>query len=152
MSDQNRNPRETQTREKDTRAQHQYTPPSTLPDPTSQPGYKFRWIATHVLGASLATNVSNRMREGWVPVKAVDHPELHLAGNKDGNVEVGGLMLCKAPQEFVDARNEYYARQARAQVESVNANFMRQNDPRMPLFSEQKSETTRGAKFGSGTK
>jgi len=147
-----RNPREIQTRDKQTRAQYEYTPASTLPDPLPQPGFKFRYIMTALLGQPQTTNVATKMREGWVPVKAVDHPELHIDGNSAGNVEVGGLMLCKAPIEFTNARNEYYAKQSRAQVDAVNNNFMRQNDARMPLFSETKSQATRGTRFGDGTK
>jgi hypothetical protein len=37
-------------------------------------------------------------------------------------------------------------------MESVDNNFMRQSDPRMPLFSEKKSSTTRGVGFGNGSK
>jgi hypothetical protein len=113
----------------------------------------YRWIATHVLGQADVTNVSKKTREGWVPVKAVDHPELMLEGNaKTGNVEIGGLMLCKMPREVAQARDEYYARQANAQMESVDNNFMRNNDPRMPLFADRKSTTSRGGGFGSGSK
>lgn len=144
----NRNPRELQTREKDTRVQHMYTPPSMLPDPLPQPGYEFRWVMTHLLGQPQPINVSTRMREGWVPCKAEDHPELNIPANKDGNVEYGGLMLCKAPIEFVEARTAFYNKQNRAQVESVDNHFMRNNDPRMPLFKEGRSETS----FGSGKK
>lgn len=140
--------RELQTRDKDTRAQAEYTPPSTLPEPLPQPGYRFRYIRTSILGQADPTNVSARTREGWVPVKAADHPELNIPANKDGNVEVGGLMLCKAPVEFVEARNAFYAKQNKAQVESVDNHFMRNNDPRMPLFSDRRSETS----FGSGKK
>lgn len=143
-----RSQRELVTREKDVRAQHEYTPPSMLPDPLPQAGYKFRWVMTSLLGQPQPTNVSTRMRDGWVPVKAEDHPELNIAGNKDGNVEVGGLMLCKSPVEFVDARNAYYAKQNRAQVESVDNHFMRNNDARMPLFKDSKSEVS----FGRGSK
>jgi hypothetical protein len=147
---QNRNPRDLVSREKTVRAV--YTPPSALPDPTPEPGYVYRWIATHILGEAQNVNVSNKMREGWEPVKAADHPELMLEGNaKTGNVEVGGLMLCKMPVERVRARDEYYANQARAQMESVDNNFLRNNDPRMPLFSEKKSSASRGG-FGSGSK
>jgi hypothetical protein len=93
------------------------------------------------------------MREGWDPVKAVDHPELMLEGNaKTGNVELGGLMLCKMPRERAQARDEYYAKQAQAQMESVDNSFMRNNDSRMPLFAERKSTTSRGSSFGSGSK
>jgi hypothetical protein len=56
------------------------------------------------------------------------------------------------PEELAESRNEYYQRQAQAQVESVDNNFMRNSDPRMPLFSEKKSTTTRGVGFGNGSK
>ena len=64
-----RTPREIETREKSTRAM-QYTPPSTLPEPNPEPGYVFRWVATHVLGSADPANVSKKMRDGWIPVKA----------------------------------------------------------------------------------
>lgn len=145
----NRTPRDLVSREKSARTV--YAPPSLLPDPTPEPGYVYRWIATAILGQSNPTNVSAKMREGWEPVKAVDHPELMLQGDKSGNVEIGGLMLCKMPREVAQARDDYYARQSQAQMESVDNNFMRNNDPRMPLFADRKSTTSRGG-FGSGSK
>ena len=142
--------RDLTTREKSARAV--YVPPTNLPDPTPETGYVYRWVATHVLGQSEVTNVSRRMREGWEPVKAADHPELMLLGNeKTGNVEIGGLMLCKISQEKAIARDEYFNQQAQNQMESVDNSFMRQNDSRMPLFAERKSSSTRGG-FGSGSK
>ena len=147
----NRTPRDLGSRDKNARSVS--PPPSALPDPTPEPGYVYRWVATHVLGESQNVNVSNKMREGWEPVKAVDHPELMLQGNeKTGNVEIGGLMLCKMPVEMFRARQEYYNNQAQGQMESVDNHFLRNNDPRMPLYSEKKSSTTRGAGFGSGSK
>jgi hypothetical protein len=93
------------------------------------------------------------MRDGYAPVKAVDHPELALFGNNaSGNVEIGGLMLCKAPKERIDARSEYYNKQAQNQMDSVDNHFMRNNDPRMPLFADRKSTSSRGTGFGSGSK
>ena len=146
-----RTPRDLVSRDKSARSV--YVPPSALPDPTPEPGYVYRWIATHILGEAQNTNVSAKMREGWEPVKAADHPELMLEGNaKTGNVEIGGLMLCKMPRERAQARDEYYANQARAQMESVDNNFMRNNDPRMPLFADRKSSASRGGGFGSGSK
>ena len=145
-----RTPRELVSREKTARAV--YVPPSALPDPTPEPGYVYRWVATHVMGQSDPTNVSKKMREGWEPVKAADHPELMLMADKNGNVEIGGLMLCKMAKEQAQARDEYYAKQAQAQMESVDNHFMRNNDPRMPLFSDRKSTTTSGRGFGSGSK
>lgn len=146
----NRTPRDLESREQEKR--YVYTPASTLPDPAPEPGFTYRWIATAILGQANPTNVSQKLREGWEPVKAVDHPELMLQGDKNGNVEIGGLMLCKAPTEMVLSRKEYYENQARAQMESVDNNFMRNNDARMPLFKDTKTSTSRGGGFGNGSK
>ena len=147
---QDRTNRDLKSRDKSARAV--YVPPSNLPDPTPEPGWVYHWVATHILGQSNPTNVSQKMREGWVPVKAEDHPELMLLGNeKTGNVEIGGLMLCKMPTERYRARQDYFNSMAQGQMDSVDNHFLRNNDPRMPLFSEKKSSTTRGG-FGSGSK
>ena len=147
----NRTPRDNVSREKQARAV--YVPPTALPDPTPEPGYVYRWVATHVLGQHEPTNVSRKFRDGWEPVKAVDHPELMIVGSeKTGNVEIGGLMLCKMPAERARARDDYYEQQAQNQMESVDNHFMRNNNPMMPLFAEKKSSVSRGAGFGSGSK
>jgi hypothetical protein len=143
-------------RENDSRAEtvrEEYVPPSTLPVPNAVEGFSFHWVSTQVLGIADPTNVSKKMREGWVPVKAADHPELMLPATAAGNVEVGGLMLCKMPTARLRARNAYYADQARKQMQSVDTALMRNNDPRMPLFVERKSKTVRGDSysFGNGT-
>jgi hypothetical protein len=44
-------------------------------------------------------------------------------------------------------RMEYYSNQNKAQMDSVDNNFLRESDPRMPLFSEKKTKVS----FGSGT-
>lgn len=128
----------------------QWTPPQILPEPKPVPGYVFRWIRTSIMGQVDPLNASSKLREGWEPCKAEDHPELmlHMDPNSrfKGNVEVGGLMLCKAPEEFARQRAAWYANQSKSQMDSVDNNFMKTNDPRMPLFSERKSTTT----FGRG--
>jgi len=127
-----------------------WTPPQLLPTPNPLPGWVFRWIRTSVMGQNDPTNASAKFREGWEPVKADDHPELmHMADQNSrfkGNIEVGGLLLCKAPAEMMKQRDEYYARQAQAQMDAVDNNFMRTEDSRMPLFNERKSTTS----FGRG--
>ena len=142
----NRTPRDLETREHSTR--DEYKPPSVLPDPIPDPHYNFRWISTHVFGQAIPSHVSLQIREGWEPVRAADHPELKLNANENGEVQMGGLLLCKMPKEKVEARNEYYQRQAEGWMQSVDNNLMRQSDPRMPLFNERKSATS----FGKGIK
>jgi len=143
-------PREFESRAKAERPKA-WLPPQTLPDPNPEPGYAFRWIRISTLGNSDPSNVSAKLREGWEPVKASDHPEVHVMGTGSGrfpdSIEVGGLLLCKTPIEFVEQRNSYYQRQAEGQMQSVDNSFMRENDPRMPLFNERRSEV----KFGRGS-
>lgn len=139
--------REAETRERRVR---QWQPAATLPTPDPVPGYDFRWVRTSILGQADPTNVSGKMRQGWEPVRAEDHPELMLEANKSGNIEIGGLLLCKIPSEFMEQRSQYYDKQSRAQMESVNNTLFRENDPRMPLFKDHKSETSRSG-FGSGS-
>ena len=137
----NRRPRNFESRENGERAKR-WVPPSTLPTPNEQDGYKFRWVRNSLMGAADPTNVSARFREGWEPVKMEDHPELMLnavpGAASSGNVEIGGLTLCKMPSEMVEQRNEYYQQINRDQMQSVEQSFMRENDRRMPKFSERK--------------
>ena len=60
------------------------------------------------------------------------------------NIEIGGLMLCKTPVEFIEQRTRHFNNQTQAQTEAVDNNLMRQSDPRMPLFNERKSTTSFG--------
>ena len=124
--------------------------PEVLPSPTPEPGYTYHWVRISTQGQPDPTNVSSKLREGWEPVLATDHPEIFLSGIENerfkDNIVIGGLLLCKAPQEMVDERNEYYQEQAKGQMTSVDNSLMRENDPRMPLFNDRKSTVT----FGKG--
>lgn len=146
----NRIDRELETREKTVRKKA-WQRPEMLPSPNPEPGYVFHWVRVSTQGQVDATNVSSKLREGWVQVKAVDHSEIALVSIENDrfkdNVVIGGLLLCKAPIELVEERSEYYANQTRSQMNSVDNNLMRENDPRMPLFNERKTKVT----FGNGT-
>ena len=146
----NRIDRELTTRDKTTQTKA-WQRPEILPSPNPEPGYAFRWVRVSTQGQIDATNVSSKLREGWEPVKAEDHPEITMVTVEvdkfKDNIVIGGLMLCKAPEEMVKERNEYFAQQSKAQIASVDNNLMRENDPRMPLFNERKSKVT----FGNGT-
>jgi hypothetical protein len=145
----NRLERELETRAMQERPK-QWTPPELLPEPDKQPGFRYRWIRTSILGKTDARNMSAKIREGWEPVKIEEQPKFQLLVDPDSrfkdNVEIGGLLLCKTPEEFVEQRNSYYQRQAEDQIQSVDNSLMKQSDPRMPLFKERKSTTS----FGKG--
>jgi len=128
-----------------------WAPAELLPMFNKVPGWAYRWVRTSMLGQSDARNVSSQIREGWEPVQLSDHPEIQLFtndANDKGRIEVGGLMLCKIPEAFVEQRNAYYHNKTQDQTNAIDHNFMKESDRRMPLFSERSSTT----KFGSGSK
>ena len=147
---QNRLARDLETRTTTQRVA-EWKAPEVLPSPNERPGWKHRWVRISIMGNSDPSNISSKLREGYEPCKAEDYPELMLhaatEGRFKGNIEVGGLLLCRILEEFMEQRADYYARQNKAQVESVDNNFLRQSDARMPLFSEKQSKVS----FGSGS-
>ena len=138
-------------RQAEARPNDSWTPQSSLPVPEPKDGWVFRWIRTSSLGRSDNTNVSRQFREGWEPVRAEDHPELKIMSdhnsNFKGNVEVGGLLLCKAPLEKMKARERYFQEVSDRQIDGVDRSYLRENDPRMPLLNPERS--TRST-FGRG--
>ena len=143
----NRLTRELATREVQERPK-QWMQPELLPEPDKQPGYAYRWIRVSTLNSADPRNLSAKLREGWEPVLIEEQPKFKLLVDPGSryrdNVEVGGLLLCKTPSEFVMQRNNFYAKQTQAQTEAVDNSLMRQSDPRMPLFKERKSATSTG--------
>jgi|TARA_R110000796_G_scaffold31934_3_gene84172 hypothetical protein len=141
-----RTPRSNESRQTEARVNDSWLPASVLPVPDPKDGWAFRWIRTSVLGQADNTNVSQKMREGWIPVKSDDHPEMQVMSDLNsrfvGNIEVGGLLLCKAPQEEMDKRQEYYQQMAANQMESVDNSFLRENDPRMPMLKPDRTTRT----------
>jgi hypothetical protein len=145
----NRLDREVDNREFSERPK-QWMPAELLPEPDKQAGYAYRWVRTSTLNTADPRNLSAKLREGWEPVSIEEQPKFQLLVDPNSrfkdNIEIGGLLLCKTPIEFVTQRNAYYAKQSDAQTDAVDNNLMRQSDPRMPLFNERKSTTS----FGKG--
>lgn len=145
-----RTPRDLNTREK-TERKRSWSRPSALPTPEPRDGFKFRWVRTSLMGNSDNPNVSTRFREGYIPVKAADHPELKLITDMDSrfkdNIEVGGLLLCAIPDEIAEDRIAQQLEQSGRQMEAVDNNYMRQSDPRMPVLKPERQSRT---SFGKG--
>jgi hypothetical protein len=141
-------PREVANRQQSMRPQ-QWKPAELLPEPDKQAGFAYRWIRTSTLNQADPRNLSAKLREGWEPVKIEEQPAFQLLVDEGSRfkdcIEVGGLLLCKTPLEFVEQRNSHYLKQSEDQIKSVDNNLMRQNDPRMPLFKESKSSISRGS-------
>jgi hypothetical protein len=145
----NRKPRELEERLMVERPK-QWMQAELLPEPEKQFGYEYRWIRVSTLNAADPRNISGKFREGWEPVRIEEQPKFQFIVDPTSrfkeNIEIGGLLLCKTPVEFVEQRNAHFAKEAQAQVDAVDNTMMRQSDPRMPMFKERKSSTT----FGRG--
>jgi hypothetical protein len=141
--------RELETRETQLRPK-QWAPAELLPEPDKQPGFNYRWVRVSTLNNVDPRNLSAKMREGWEPVNISEQPKFQLlidpSSRFKDNIEIGGLLLCKTPSEFVEQRTTHFNDQTQAQTLAVDNSFMRENDPRMPLFNERKSSTS----FGKG--
>jgi hypothetical protein len=122
-----------------------------LPEPDKAPGYAYRWIRVSTLDKADPRNLSAKLREGWEVVSVEEQPKFQLLVDPNSrykdSIEIGGLLLCKTPSEFVGQRTKHFADMTRAQEEAVDNNLMRQSDARMPIFNERKSSTS----FGKGT-
>lgn len=147
---QNRAPRIQESREVFQRPTA-WRPPESLPSPDDRPGWAHRWIRTSILGSGDPSNISSKLREGYEPCKAEEYPELMMHASTDGrfkgNIEVGGLVLCRIPSEFMSQRDEHFAKINKAQMDSVDNTYMKDNDPRMSKFAERSSKVS----FGPGS-
>ena len=142
-----RTPREIDTREFFERPQ-QWMQAELLPEPDKEAGFNYRWIRVANLNQADPRNFSAKIREVWEPVRIEEQPKFRLLVDPNSrykdNIEIGGLLLCKTPTEFVDQRNAWFRNQSEAQSRAVDNNLMRQSDARMPIFKEGKSTVSSG--------
>lgn len=149
MTNPARSSRTNETRESGER-KISWRPANDLPQPTPQPGYVFRYIRKSMAGQDDPQNMAKARREGWVPCKMADHPEfaddLAAFGITASNeiIEIGGLVLCKTTEEIAAARSEYFDNITQQQTASVNNNYMREQDRRMPMFNESSTSSRFG--------
>lgn len=137
--------RSSTTREQGER-KRSWSKPSMLPSPQAEDGYKYRYVRTSIMGQADNSNVSSRFREGYTPVKLEEAKDLQVVPDIDsrfsGNVEVGGLMLCKIPTEIAEDRVASQLDQAQNAIDAVDRNYLRENDPRMPVLQPERSTRT----------
>ena len=146
-----RAPRDIFTRNESFRGYDSFMPQRILPDPNPREGWSHRWVRVAVNNEVDNKNLSRRLNEGYVACHINDYPEYaHLISDInnqfDGAIVIGGMMLTRTPAEDAQKRKDYSDSMARRQMESVDQEFLRENDARMPKLSERQSKVT----FGSG--
>ena len=146
----NRVQREVQTRATTERPK-QWMPAELLPEPDKQAGFAYRWIRVSTMNNADPRNISSKLREGWEPVTVEEQPKFKFLVDPNSrfkdSIEIGGLLLCKTPAEFVEQRNQHNAAQTESQTKAIDNSLMKQSDARMPLFNERKSSVS----FGKGS-
>jgi|TARA_A100001011_G_scaffold264335_1_gene272972 hypothetical protein len=147
-----RTPRSAESRDKVSRRKP-WQPPSLLDAPPPPQGYVYRWIRESMIGQNDPANMSKRIREGWEPVSAKDHPDFEAPTIDDGKhagvIGVGGLILAKIPKETVDERRAYYQNVADQQIQAVDNDLMRESNQVMPISNPNRSTKVTFGKGGS---
>ena len=139
--------RASQTRSKTERPKV-WTPPSSLDAPPAPKGFRHRWIRAESLGFDDTKNISGRLREGFVLVRADEYPDsdypIVSSGKYSGVIGVGGLLLARISEEIAKQRAAYQDKLTEGQDEAVETNLMKEQHKSMPINVERQSRVTFG--------
>ena len=142
-----RTSRASQTRVKEERKKV-WTPPSSLDAPPAPDGYKHRWLRAESMGFDDTSNMSAKLRSGYELVRADQYPDANYPTVQDGKykgvIGVGGLLLARIPEEIVESRKEYFARQTKDKSDAIDNDLMKEQHPSMPINNERQTRVTFG--------
>ena len=144
-----RNSRTSETRETESRRKP-WAPPSVLDAPPPPEGYKHRWVRSAIRGEEDKGNVFNRLRQGYEPVRADEHPGYQAPTIEDGKhagiIGNGGLILTRVPVETAQERTAYYGGRTREQMDAVDQDLMKEQHPSMPINQSRLSRVSFGGR------
>jgi len=144
-----RTPRTTATREEESRRKP-WAPPSVLDAPPAPAGYQNRWVRASIRGEEDKGNVFNRLRQGYEPVRADQHPEFQAPTIDDGKhagvIGNGGLILTRVPVETAHERTDFYGKRTREQMTAVDQDLMKEQHPSMPINQQRQSRVSFGGR------
>ena len=146
-TDEKRTSRASQTRVKEEKKKV-WTPPSSLDAPPAPDGFRHRWLRAESMGFDDSSNMSAKMRSGFELVRADQYPETDYptvqTGKYKGVIGVGGLLLARIPEEIVESRKEYFARQTKDKSDAIDNDLMKEQHPSMPINNERQTRVTFG--------
>ena len=142
-----RTSRASQTRVKEEKKKV-WTPPSSLDAPPAPDGFRHRWLRAESMGFDDSSNMSAKIRSGFELVRADQYPETDYTtiqtGKYKGVIGVGGLLLARIPEEIVESRKEYFARQTKDKSDAIENDLMKEQHPSMPINNERQTRVTFG--------
>ena len=123
-----------------------------VPEDKKQEDMEYVWVRHELLNNTDDANVHERLREGYEPVTPDElgddyHADVMSAGKHAGTVRSGDLILMKNTKELVDQKKAYYEDQTRKMGNAYNAEYMRQQNPNMPVTDDSTSSSTRGGRI-----
>jgi len=121
-----------------------------IPKGKKEEGMEYIWVRHELLNNPDDSNVHERLREGYVPVTPDElgndfHADVLSAGKHAGTVRSGDLILMKNTKEFVNQKEQYYDDQTRRMGQAYSAEYMRQQNPSMPVSDESRTSVTQGS-------
>ena len=142
-----RTSRASQTRVKEQKKKV-WTPPSSLDAPPAPDGFRHRWLRAESMGFDDSSNMSAKIRSGFELVRADQYPDANYPTVQDGKykgvIGVGGLLLARIPEEIVESRKEYFARQTKDKSDAIDNDLMKEQHPSMPINNERQTRVTFG--------
>ena len=125
-----------------------WTPPSSLDAPPAPDGYKHRWIRAESMGFDDSSNMSAKLRSGYELVRADQYPDTDYpsvqTGKYQGVIGVGGLLLARIPEEIVESRKNYFAKQVEDKNNAIDNDLMKEQHPSMPINNDRQTRVTFG--------
>lgn len=132
--------RATELRENEAPRRPRWQPSSISLEPNPRPGIRHHWCAAKVMGIENTRNMSKHIKDGWIPCKAEDYPEItqFIPGHsRTGEIYNEDLMLCYMPEDIAQERDEYYRSLGALQQQSSNSQMVE-----VDKFGNGKSEIT----------
>jgi hypothetical protein len=142
-----RTSRASQTRVKEDRKKV-WSPPSSLDAPPAPSGFKHRWLRAESMGFDDSSNMSAKLRSGYELVRADQYPDTDYpsvqTGKYQGVIGVGGLLLARIPEEIVESRKNYFAKQVEDKNNAIDNDLMKEQHPSMPINNDRQTRVTFG--------
>jgi len=142
-----RTSRASQTRVKEEKKKV-WTPPSSLDAPPAPDGFRHRWLRAESMGFDDSSNMSAKLRSGYELVRADQYPDTDYpsvqTGKYQGVIGVGGLLLARIPEEIVESRKDYFAKQVEDKNNAIDNDLMKEQHPSMPINNDRQTRVTFG--------